>query len=95
MYKFEKARTFAVVMAILNFVVAKVFCCFVIGAQGIPIPITLVLLQQISSFSYRSWEASREDLFVFLAIIFLGFTIVFAFAAYICHQLSKAEYKWK
>lgn len=98
MYKFEKARTFAVVMAILNFVVAKVFCYLTAGLRGIPAPITYIFVGRlVPYFSYGEYwyNITNDDVFAIAAMVFLVLAILFALIAYICHQLSEAEYKWK
>lgn len=97
MYKFEKARTFAVVMAILNFVVAKVFCCLAVGWEGIPLPVTLLAIFAIKDSNYSEYynDVHTYTFFPIIALIFLMFTIIFALIAYIAHRLSEAEYKWK
>lgn len=58
------------------------------GFEGIPLPVTVVFIQ-----GQTNWYEG-EELSSFIAFVFLAFTFIFAFIAYILHQLCKAEYKW-
>lgn len=99
MYKFEKARTFAVVMAILFYVIAKLGCIGItigLGDWGawipaMPFPICVSIFMTLSNIL----EGENVGWQLAIQISCLGLTWLSILAAYICHRLSKAEYKWK